>query len=79
MVRRDLVTGRLRLLGSMPVVERWSALLAAWDTLAWNAEEDGPVNDRGDYHLHPDHPDVVGVREAVPDLTEALRRELRPR
>ena len=78
-VHRDLVTARLRLLASASIVERWSALMTAWDVLAWNAEQDGPVNHRGDYHLRPDDPEVVRVREATRDLIEAFRRELGPR
>jgi hypothetical protein len=73
---QDLITARIRLLAPMPVVQSWQELVVAWDALAWNAQEEGPVNDRGDYHLNPENPDVLRVQATLHALTTALRQAM---
>jgi hypothetical protein len=70
---QGFITARLRLIAPPQVVQTWEQLIHAWDVLAWNAEQDGPVNDRGDYHLKPSDADVVRARAALQALTTALR------
>jgi AcrR family transcriptional regulator len=70
---QDLISARLRLVASAPVIRSWQELVDAWDSLAWNVEQDGPINDRGDYHLKSDDQEVVKVHAAMRTLTISLR------
>jgi hypothetical protein len=73
---RDLITARLRLIAPPSVIHAWQELTSAWDALMWNAEQDGPVNRRGDYHLQGEDADVVRVQAAITGLITALHRAM---
>jgi hypothetical protein len=74
MPHRDLITARLALIAPSHVVRLWDELTAAWETLAWNVQQDGPVNDQWQYQIDANDRDAVRLRQAIKDLTSALRQ-----
>jgi hypothetical protein len=42
----------------------------------WNVEQDGPANERGQYHIEADRADVKRVRDALKGLSSALRHAM---
>ncbi|MDQ7903070.1 hypothetical protein RB614_00860 [Phytohabitans sp. ZYX-F-186] len=70
---QDLTTARLHLIAPEEVMRRWDELIHAWEVMTWNMEQDGPVNERGQYHASEDQADVKRVRRAIEGLTVALR------
>jgi hypothetical protein len=71
-----LIGARLQLVAPQEVAQGWKELAAAWDALAWNTEQDGPINDHGEYLLTADQPDVLRVRAASASLARSLCREV---
>lgn len=74
MPHRDLIAARLQLVAPPELFKSWSKLTSAWDALSWNIQQDGPVNEYGDYYREADATDVIRVRSASEALIVELRR-----